>query len=178
MNNKLSLSAVQEKFILHWGEMGMNWGINRTVAQIHSLLYVWPEPLNAEQIRQTLSVARSNVSNSLRELSGWGLLKTTQKLGDRKDHFATFDDPWEMFRIVARERKRREMDPTAVMLTECLEELKKSKKPDAHTQKRLADMKGFFDDTMGCFDKVNALPTSALRKMTKMTDKVHKLLPF
>ena len=64
MKNKVSLSAVQEKFILHWGEMGMNWGINRTVAQIHSLLYVWPEPLNAEQIRQTLSVARSNVSNS------------------------------------------------------------------------------------------------------------------
>ena len=178
MKDSLNLSPVQQKFILHWGEMGMRWGINRTVAQVHSLLYVWPEPLHAEQIRLTLSVARSNVSNSLRELSGWGLLKTTQKLGDRKDHFATFDDPWEMFRIVARERKRREMDPTADMLTECLEELKKSKKRDEHTQKRLSEMKGFFDDAMGCFERIDTLPTSALRKMTKMTDKVLKLLPF
>ena len=178
MKDHIELSPVQQKFILHWGEMGMRWGINRTVAQIHSLLYVWPEPLNAEQIRLTLSVARSNVSNSLKELAGWGLIKTIQKLGDRKDHFATFDDPWEMFRIVARERKRREMDPTAIMLTECLEELKKTKKADAHTEKRLSDMKDFFDDAMGCFDKVNALPTSTLRKLTRMTDKVLKLLPF
>ena len=178
MKDNINLSPVQQKFILHWGEMGMRWGINRTVAQVHSLLYVWPEPLHAEQIRQTLLVARSNVSNSLRELSGWGLLKTTQKLGDRKDHFATFDDPWEMFRIVARERKRREMDPTATMLAECLEELNKTQKTDNHTEKRLCDMKSFFDDAMGCFERIDTLPTSTLRKLTRMTDKVLKLLPF
>jgi DNA-binding transcriptional regulator GbsR (MarR family) len=174
----IDLTPVQQKFILHWGEMGTRWGINRTVAQIHALLYIWPKPLNAEEIKLTLSVARSNVSNSLRELSGWGLLRTIQKLGDRKDHYATLDDPWEMFRIVGNERKRREMDPTAAMLAECLDEVKKSRKVDSHTERRISDMKDFFDDTMGCFDKLNALPTGTLRKLTKMTDKVLKLLPF
>ena len=178
INEMIDLSPVQEKFILHWGEMGTRWGINRTVAQVHALLYIWSEPLNAEEIRLALSVARSNVSNSLKELNGWGLLRTIQKLGDRKDHFATLDDPWEMFRIVGNERKRREMDPTAAMLAECLAEQKKARKEDLHTEQRLFDMKDFFDETMGCFDKLNALPTSTLRKLTKMTDKVLKLFPL
>ena len=130
----VDLSPVQQKFILHWGEMGTRWGINRTVAQIHALLYIWPDPLNADDIRLTLSVARSNVSNSLKELNGWGLLKTVQKLGDRKDHFGTLEDPWEMFRIVGNERKRREMDPTVVMLAECLEEQKNAQNADFKTQ--------------------------------------------
>ena len=83
----ITLTPVQQKFILHWGEMGTKWGINRTVAQIHALLYIWPEPLNAEQITHTLSVARSNVSNSLKELQAWGLAKITHVMGDRRDHF-------------------------------------------------------------------------------------------
>ena len=157
----IGITPVQQKFILHWGEMGTRWGINRTVAQIHALLYIWPEPLNADEIRLTLSVARSNVSNSLKELNGWGLLKTVQKLGDRKDHFNTLEDPWEMFRIVGNERKRREMDPTVAMLAECLEEQKNAQNTDLHTEKRLSDMKEFFDSTTSCYDKLNAIPTSA-----------------
>jgi DNA-binding transcriptional regulator GbsR (MarR family) len=174
----IGITPVQQKFILHWGEMGTRWGINRTVAQIHALLYIWPEPLNADEIRLTLSVARSNVSNSLKELNGWGLLKTVQKLGDRKDHFNTLEDPWEMFRIVGNERKRREMDPTVVMLAECLEEQKDACRADPHTEKRLEDMKEFFDSTTACYDKLNALPTSTLRKLSKMGDKLLKLLPI
>ena len=112
----IQLSQVQEKFILHWGEMGTKWGINRTVAQIHALLYIWPEPLNAEQITKPLSVARSNVSTSIKELQSWGLVKIIHVMGDRRDHFETLEDVWEMFRIVLDERKRREVDPTLVLL--------------------------------------------------------------
>ena len=86
----MKLSAVEEKFILHWGEMGTRWGINRTVAQIHALLYLSAKALNAEEITGTLSVARSNVSNSLRELQGWGIVRVVHVLGDRRDHFETF----------------------------------------------------------------------------------------
>src|SRR5437588_6191580 len=99
------LSPVQKKFILHWGEMGTRWGINRTVAQIHALLFLSPKPLTAEEIAETLEVARSNVSTSLRELQGWGIVKVVHVLGDRRDYFESLKDVWEMFRIVCQERK-------------------------------------------------------------------------
>src|SRR6266436_648674 len=126
------LSPVQQKFILHWGEMGTRWGINRTVAQIHALLYVSPKPLPAEDIADTLSVARSNVSNSLRELQGWGIIKLIHVMGDKRDHFESMKDVWEMFRLVLDERKRREIDPTLAMLRECLTEAGQEK--DAYTR--------------------------------------------
>src|SRR6201987_4498648 len=110
------LSPIQQNFILHWGEMGTRWGINRTVAQIHALLFLSPKPLNAEEIAQTLCVARSNVSTSLKELQGWGIVKLVHVLGDKRDHFESMKDVWEMFRVVLDERKRREIDPTLNML--------------------------------------------------------------
>jgi len=113
------LSPVEQKFILHWGEMGTRWGINRTVAQIHALLYLAPRPLNAEDIASTLSVARSNVSTSLKELQGWRIVKLVHVLGDKRDHFESLKDPWELFRMVLDERKRREIDPTLHVLREC-----------------------------------------------------------
>ena len=94
------LSPVAQKFILHWGEMGTKWGINRTVAQIHSLLFISPKPLNAEEISDTLAVARSNVSNSLKELQGWRIVKLVHVMGDKRDHFEALPDVWETFRIV------------------------------------------------------------------------------
>src|ERR1041384_6177015 len=106
------LSLVQEKFILHWGEMGTRWGINRTVAQVHALLYLSPQPLNAEDIAMTLEVARSNVSTSLKELQSWGLIRVVHVIQDKRDHFESCKDVWEMFRIIADIRKRREIDPT------------------------------------------------------------------
>ena len=107
----MTLSPTAEKFILHWGEMGTRWGVNRTVAQIHALLYISPRPLPADEICATLSVARSNVSTSIRELQGWGIIKTSQVLGDRRDHFESMTDVWEMFRVIMDERKKREIDP-------------------------------------------------------------------
>ena len=98
-----SLSAGQRKFILHWGELGTRWGLNRTVAQIHALLYLSPEPLPAEQIVSLLSVARSNVSNSLRELQGWRVVRVVHLMGDRRDHFEALHDPWEMFTVIVEE---------------------------------------------------------------------------
>src|SRR5499425_2034899 len=108
----MEMAPVTQRFVLHWGEMGARWGINRTVAQIHALLYLSPKPLNAEEIAETLGVARSNVSNSLKELQGWGIVRVVHVLGDRRDHFESIKDVWDIFRIVAEERKRREIDPT------------------------------------------------------------------
>src|SRR5438445_2537861 len=107
-----TLTPIQQKFILHWGEMGTRWGINRTVAQVHALLYISPKPLNAEEIADTLTVARSNVSNSLKELQAWGIVRIVHVMGDRRDHFESLKDVWELFQIILNERKRREIDRT------------------------------------------------------------------
>ena len=120
------LTTVQQKFILHWGEMGTRWGINRTVAQIHALLFISPRPLNADDIVETLAVARSNVSTSLKELQSWGIVKMVHILGDKRDHFESMKDVWDMFRVVLNERKRREIDPTTQMLNECIAEAEKA----------------------------------------------------
>src|SRR3954464_2408665 len=114
--NMTKLSPVQQKFVLHWGEMGTRWGINRTVAQIHALLFLSEKPLNAEEIAETLGVARSNVSNSLKELQGWGIVRLLHVMGDRRDHFESMKDIWEMFRTILDERKKRETDPTLQLL--------------------------------------------------------------
>jgi DNA-binding transcriptional regulator GbsR (MarR family) len=171
-----SLSPVQQKFILHWGEMGTRWGINRTVAQIHALLFLSPRPLNAEDIAQTLEVARSNVSTSLKELQGWGIVKLVHVLGDKRDHFESMKDVWEMFRVVLDERKRREIDPTLNMLRACIADAKKEKETDEYTQKRLEDLAAFFEATTSWYDQVRSWPTSALPKFVKVGDRIRKLV--
>src|SRR6476660_6368122 len=131
------LNPVQQKFILHWGEMGTRWGINRTVAQIHALLYISPKPLNAEEIVETLKVARSNVSNSLKELQSWRIVKLVHEMGDKRDHFESMKDVWEMFRMVLDERKRREIDPTLSMLRACIGDAQKERGTEQYTVERL-----------------------------------------
>lgn len=170
------LSAVQQKFILHWGEMGTRWGINRTVAQIHALIYMSPRPLPAEEIADTLAVARSNVSNSLKELQGWGIIKRIHVLGDSRDHFESMKDVWEMFRVVLDERKKREIDPTLRMLKECLAEAEKDKTTDEFTEQRLRDLHNFFETTTAWYVQVRQWPTSAMVKFVKLGDKVLKVL--
>ena len=123
------LSSVQRSFILHWGEMGTRWGINRTVAQVHALLYISPQPLNADHIVEALEVARSNVSTSLKELQGWGIVRLVHVQGDKRDHFESLKDVWEMFRIVMDERKKREFDPTMHMLRACIAEAERTRRP-------------------------------------------------
>src|SRR6266508_3289102 len=139
------LSSVQQKFILHWGEMGTRWGVNRTVAQVHALLYISPQPLNADDIVETLDVARSNVSTSLRELQGWGIVRLAHVLGDKRDHFESIKDVWELFRTVLDERKKREIDPTLKMLRDCVAE--ENGKTDKYTEERLRELVNFFETT-------------------------------
>jgi DNA-binding transcriptional regulator GbsR (MarR family) len=173
---KTTLTPVAQKFILHWGEMGTKWGINRTVAQVHALLFLSPRPVPADQIAETLSVARSNVSTSLRELQGWGIVRVVHVLGDRRDHFETFKDVWEIFRTVSEERKRREIDPTLRVLGECVEELKSTPDGDVHTRERLESMLEFLTTMSGLFEEVLRMPVGALKGVGKLRGKVITLL--
>ena len=171
----MKLSDVQQRFILHWGEMGHRWGINRSMAQIHALLYLSPEPLNAEVIAETLSVARSNVSTSLRELQAWGVVKVVHVFGDRRDHFETEKDVWSLCRIILDERKRREIDPTIAMLRECAAG-EAEDEADGYARERISEMLDFFEQTSGWYRAVGNLPNGALERFVKMGDKVPKAL--
>jgi DNA-binding transcriptional regulator GbsR (MarR family) len=157
------LSPLAERFILHWGEMGTRWGINRTVAQIHALLYLSAEPMHAEAIAAVLSVARSNVSNSLRELQGWGLIRVAHVLGDRRDHFESLKDVWQMFQIVVDERKRREVDPTLAMLRESVG----ASRDGGYEAERLQEMLGFFESMSGAYDELRRVSPSGLKRLMR-----------
>jgi DNA-binding transcriptional regulator GbsR (MarR family) len=170
------LSSVQQKFILHWGEMGTRWGINRTVAQIHALLFISPKPLNAEDIARALDVARSNVSTSLKELQGWGIVRLIHVLGDKRDHFESMKDVWEMFRVVLDERKKREIDPTIALLRACVAEAEKDKETDEYTEQKLRELGEFFETTTAWYGQIRQWPTAALTKFVKAGDKIRKLL--
>lgn len=173
----MNLTPVQKKFILHWGEMGTRWGINRTVAQIHALLYLSQTPLNAEEIARTLAVARSNVSTSLRELQSWGIVRVVHVLGDRRDHFEAMKDVWEMFRIILEERKRREIDPTLAMLRACVEEVGKGP-GEAYTRERLVAMLEFLETVAAYYEEIKRLPAGTLHNLVRLRGKVKKLLVF
>lgn len=176
MADEQKLSPVQQRFILHWGEMGTQWGVNRTVAQIHALLFISPKPLHAEEITETLGVARSNVSNSLKELQGWGIVRRVHVMGDRRDHFESLKDVWELFRTIADERKKREVDPTLAVLRECLAETGKSPGADAYTQDKLKELLGFFETTTGWYSQLRGWSPGALSKLASMGDRALKLI--
>jgi DNA-binding transcriptional regulator GbsR (MarR family) len=170
----VQLPPVVQKFVLHWGEMGTRWGINRTVAQIHALLYLSPKPLTAEEIADSLGVARSNVSTSLKELQSYGIVRITHVMGDRRDHFESLKDVWEMFRLILDERKKRECDPTLNMLRECVSQTKGA--GDAYTRERLSEMLNFFELSTNWYDQTRKMPTAAVIRLCKLGDKVAKLL--
>src|SRR5512139_3700651 len=161
------LSPVQRKFILHWGEMGTRWGVNRTVAQVHALLYISPEPLNADDIVEALEVARSNVSTSLKELQGWGIVRLVHVQGDKRDHFESLKDVWDMFRIVMDERKKREFDPTERLLRECIAEAEQDPQTNEYTEQKLRELAEFFETTAAWYDQVRRWPTGALTRFIK-----------
>ena len=170
-----ALSPVQQKFILHWGEMGARWGINRTVAQIHALLFISGEALPADEIVLLLEVARSNVSTSLRELQGWGIVRVVHKIGDRRDHFESMHDVWEMFRIIVEERRKREIEPTLVLLRECREQAGEAG-TDATTRKRLGDLLEFFELTSAWYEQMRRLPTKVGIQLLKQGDRLLKII--
>ncbi len=168
----MKLTPLTRKFILHWGQMGTQWGINRTVAQVHALLYIAPRPLPADEIAETLGVARSNVSTSLKELQNWGLIKVVAVLGDRRDHFATLKDVWQMFNIVLSERKKREIDPTIALLREAVNETDTEGRDDDVARERLAAMLEFFEEASACFEQLRKLPPGALKRVARLAGKL------
>jgi len=171
----MQLTPVIQKFILHWGEMGTKWGINRTIAQIQALLYVAPEALSAEEISETLNVARSNVSNSLKELLNWRIIKIEPLLGERKDHFKSIEDPWELFKIIMIERKRREIDPALEVLRECLKEATEKTPLEKHSKKKLKELHDFMEISTAWFEQLSSLPVKSLTKFFKFGHKMKKI---
>lgn len=172
----MNLPATAQKFIVHWGEMGTRWGINRSVAQIHALLYLSPTALPADEIAETLAIARSNVSVGLKELQTWGLVRATQTLGDRRDHFETSTDVWDLFRVIIRERKRRELDPTLALLRDCVAEAKSSEsKQLPGLDARLSAMLEFMELTDSWGERASKLAPKNLRRLAKLGDSIFKL---
>src|ERR1700730_10896123 len=171
-----SLSPAAQKFILHWGEMGTRWGINRTVAQVHALLFLSDRPIAAEEIAQTLSVARSNVSTSLRELQGWRVVRGVSVFGDRRQHFECIKDLWEMFRIILEERKRREFDPTIAVVRDCVAEARKSGASDAYARERMEEMLEFIVLMSALFDEFRNLSPTTMKGVVKLRGGIRKLL--
>ena len=175
----MKLTPVMEKYILHWGEMGTRWGVNRTVAQIHALLFLSTRPLHAEEITKTLTVARSNVSTSIRELQSWGLVKTVHLLGDRRDHFETLRDPWDLFDVIIEGRKRRELDPTLTLLRQCVLDGENDRETPAEVKRRIEDVMQFLDTLDSWYGQIRGLPRPTLIKLIGMgsTYSDNQLLP-
>ena len=172
-----TLTDVQRQFILHWGEMGTRWGINRTVAQIHALLFLSPKPLPADEIAETLNVARSNVSTSIRELESWGIVRPVHVLGERREHYESMKDVWEMFRVIVEQRKRREVDPTLQLLRGCLAELDRgSGAAETYTRERLESMAEFFEVATAAYGEISQVSPQALRRLLGMKGKIRRLL--
>ena len=175
-NYCMKLSNIQQQYILHWGEMGTRWGINRTVAQIHALLFLSPKPLPADEIAETLNVARSNVSTSIRELESWGIVRAVHVLGERREHYESMKDVWEMFRLIVEQRKRREVDPTLQLLRQCLAESDGGNAGDEYTRERLQSMTEFFEAATAAYGEISQVSSATLRRVLGMRGKVKRLL--
>lgn len=161
----VTLTPAAQKFVLHWGEMGQAWGINRTMAQVHALLFVAPSPLDAEEISRLLDVSRSNVSTSLRELITWGVVRRVHIIGDRRDRFEALKDVMETFRVIMAERKRREMDPTIALLEHCVREAKSGDPSEEYTRVQLEKMLEFTRMVTHWYGHVDNLSTPALLRL-------------
>lgn len=171
----MELSETAQRFVLHWGEMGSRWGVNRSVAQIHALLFLVGEPLNAEEISETLTIARSNVSSSLKELQSWQLVRVVHVLGDRRDHFETSGDVWELFRTIVQGRKQREIDPTVQLLRE-LKTSSRMADEDPKVAKRIAQTLDFLEVLTRWSDQMLRLPPETLARVLKLGAGIQKLL--
>jgi len=170
------LTPAMQAFILHWGEMGSSWGINRTVAQIYAILYLTPTPITADKICENLSLARSTVSTGLHELQSWGVIRVVHVLGDRRDHFETMNDIWEMFRVILNERKRREFDPTLAVLRKTVTNLSKDEYSDPFSKDKVAEMLDLFETITTAYNQVEKMPTEAIKQMAKLGDGLAKII--
>ncbi|MFM5907802.1 MAG: GbsR/MarR family transcriptional regulator [Novosphingobium sp.] len=157
--------------------MGSQWGVNRSVSQVHALLYLSDRPLHAEDICDALGLARSNVSTALKELQGYRIVRRTHVAGDRRDHFVAESDLWELLTNVVTERKRREVDPTIAMLDKLAAELRDRKDVPAHVRERIVRMHEFMGTLAGWYDDVRRLPKSTLVTLMKLGSKVARFIP-
>lgn len=171
----MELKPIAKRFILHWGEMGSKWGVNRTVSQIHALLYFTGRPMHAEEIAETLGVARSNVSTSLKELQNWQLINVIHMMSDRRDHFETSTDVWALFRTVVRERKQREFDPTVDVLRDCVASPDFAKE-DPAAQQRVRETLQLMETVASWADEMLRLSPETLIKVMKLGAKIQKLM--
>ena len=169
------MTPLVQSFVSHFGEMGSRWGINRTVGQIYALLFVTEQQLHADDIGEKLGISRSNVSIGLKELQSWGLVRLSRIPGDRREYFTSLGDVWEIFRVVAAERRRREVAPTLSVLRESL--LVKAKTPeDKFAQQRMGEMHELVDLANNWFDDLQRLSPESLAQLMKMGAKVQRLL--
>src|SRR5437588_6868368 len=174
---KKKLPPVVERFILHWGDMGDEWGVNRSVSQIHGLLYLAEEPMTAEDIADTLGMARSNVSNSIKELLSWNLIRRVPVRGDRRDHFEAETDIWEVFLRVAAGRKEREIDPALAVLRTCTADAERDASVSPTARARLKDMLGFIEMMERFYTQMLAVPKPQIASAIKLGARVLNFLP-
>ncbi len=167
------LASVKEKFILHWGEQGSLWGINRTMAQVHALLYISSEPLSANEIMEELQISRGNASMALRDLIAWGLVSRVHVKGERREFYATEKDVWTMFRTIARERKKREIDPTIEILRESVARL--NQVPDSegkYEREQLKNLLEFFETGVDLYKDLESKSSNSILKLIAKTLKL------
>ncbi len=165
------------EFILHWGEMGTHWGANRSVAQVHALLYLSDEPLDAEAICAALDIARSNVSTALKELQGYGIITRSHKPGERRDFFEAETELWDLFMAITAERKRREIDPTIAKLAALQERMEHNKDLPTHIRERIGNMHQFIARLTGWYEQVRGLKKSTLIALMNLGAKVARFIP-
>lgn len=171
----MNLSPLTQSFVLHFGEMGSRWGINRTVGQIYALLYVSEKPLNADEMAEQLGFSRSNISMGLKELQSWKLVKLQHIPGDRREYYSTPDDVWVIFKTLAEERRQREIEPTLTMLRGALLETPENE-AEAYAQERMRQMHEFIDLITHWFNDIQRLDVETLQKLIKLGAQAQKLL--
>lgn len=176
-DERIELLSVAQKFVVHWGELGTRWGINRTVAQVHALLYLSQKPLDVQTIANTLGVARSNASTSLRELEGWGVVRSVHVLGNRREHYEAIGDVWQMLSILAEARKRREIDPTLTILRKCAAEARgQGRVADRFIESRIRAMLDLFETLSPLVDEFVMLPSAAIRSIVGLRGRLRSIL--
>jgi len=176
MENTTQISQSLLNFVLRYGELASHWGLNKTEAQIHGLLFVSDRPLTADEITKTLSVARSNVSSSLKELQQWGIVRTVHTVGDRRDHFESVKDVWELFKTFVDEQKRREIDPVVRMLETTQAQLESEGGTGAHAKDQVTEMLEFFRVMVSWYQEMKGLPLPVIKNFLKLGSKAAKVL--
>lgn len=171
----MKLTPAAHRFVLHWGEMGGRWGVSRSVAQMHALLYLAGRPLPADEIAEKLGIARSAVSLGLRELTGYGIVRLVHRAGDRRDHFEAVADPWELFLRIVEERRKREIEPTLAALRECLTEAEREGAAARPVAERIRGLLGLLEELDRWYTEMKKFPAATLRALLKLGPAVARL---